>query len=179
DAEELLKGELLELYSEIAQTKNEMRHLEQQQEVSVNRKARLLEEEQKLTATLRQLEANAHKLEKQLVEINNELEKQRTKMLTEGNQARVVHAELEQLVGTLRQQEQRLDQSMSRRDTMKDMQEAMDGFMLGVKEILKASRRPNSNISGVHGAVAELITVPQKLEVAVETALGGAMQHIV
>jgi len=179
DAEELLKGELLEIYSEIAQTKNEMRHLEQQQEVSVKRKERLLEEEQKLNDTLRQLEVNAHKLEKQLAEVNNELEKQRTKMLTEGNEARIVHAELEQLVTSLRQQEQRLDQMMSRRDTMKDMQEAMDGFMLGVKEILKAARRPSGNITGVHGAVAELITVPQKLEVAVETALGGAMQHIV
>lgn len=179
DAEELLKGELLEVYSEIAQTKNEMRHLEQLQDASQKRKERLIEEEQKLTDTLRQLEADAYKLEKQIVEINNELEKQRTKMLTEGTQARAINGELEQLIATLRQQEQRLDQSISRRDTMKDMQEAMDGFMHGVKEILKSARRPNGQISGVHGAVAELISVPQRLEMAVETALGGAMQHIV
>ncbi|MNZ61114.1 Chromosome partition protein Smc [compost metagenome] len=57
------------------------------------------------------------------------------------------------------------------------MEDDFDGFVLGVKEVLKASRK--SILSGVHGAVAELIRVPEKLEIAVETALGAAMQHIV
>ena len=36
-----------------------------------------------------------------------------------------------------------------------------------------------SNINGIHGVVAELMKVPEGLEIAVETALGGAMQNIV
>ncbi|GAA3323503.1 hypothetical protein GCM10020331_047640 [Ectobacillus funiculus] len=34
-------------------------------------------------------------------------------------------------------------------------------------------------LDGVEGAVAELITVPEKYETAIETALGAAAQHIV
>ena len=34
-------------------------------------------------------------------------------------------------------------------------------------------------LHGVHGAVAELIRVPEKLELAMETALGASVQHIV
>lgn len=73
--------------------------------------------------------------------------------------------------------EQKREGLVSRRDTMKEMEDDFDGFVLGVKEVLKASRK--SALSGVHGAVAELIRVPEKLELAVETALGAAMQHIV
>ncbi|WP_223299263.1 hypothetical protein [Paenibacillus darwinianus] len=53
--------------------------------------------------------------------------------------------------------------------------------MQGVREVLKASRKGAGagGLSGVHGAVAELIRVPEHLEIAVETALGGALQHVV
>ena len=34
-------------------------------------------------------------------------------------------------------------------------------------------------IHGIHGVVADLITVPKKYEIAVETALGGSIQNIV
>lgn len=60
---------------------------------------------------------------------------------------------------------------------MKELQDDFDGFMLGVKEVLKAARK--SVLHGVHGAVAELIRVPEKLELAMETALGASVQHIV
>ena len=42
---------------------------------------------------------------------------------------------------------------------------------------LHAAQR--GGISGVHGAVAELMRVPERMEIAVETALGGALQHVV
>lgn len=60
---------------------------------------------------------------------------------------------------------------------MKEMQDDFDGFMLGVKEVLKGARK--GQLSGVHGAVAELISVPERLELAVETALGASLQHVV
>lgn len=53
------------------------------------------------------------------------------------------------------------------------MQEDYAGFFHGVKEILKAK------LPGIDGAIAELIQVPRAYETAVETALGGAMQHVV
>ncbi|MCK9905476.1 hypothetical protein MXD63_36500, partial [Frankia sp. Cpl3] len=49
-------------------------------------------------------------------------------------------------------------------------------FQQGVKEILKARE---IGFTGIHGAVAELLVVPEKYETAVEVALGGALQNVV
>ena len=51
----------------------------------------------------------------------------------------------------------------------------MPGFTRG-SEVLKAR---NGTLSGIEGAVAELIQVPKEYERAIETALSGSMQHIV
>ncbi|PTM59090.1 chromosome segregation protein SMC [Desmospora activa] len=79
----------------------------------------------------------------------------------------------------LRQAEQQVDTLRSRRDIVKDMEAEHAGFFQGVKEILKARDRGQRELAGIHGAVAQLIQVPEAYEAAVETALGGAMQHLV
>ena len=70
----------------------------------------------------------------------------------------------------------RLQENKSRLGIMVNMQNDYEGFSRGVKELLKNS---SSWRSGICGAVAELFTVPEEYVVAVETALGGALQHIV
>ena len=60
---------------------------------------------------------------------------------------------------------------------LKEWEADFSGFFQGVKEVLKARER--GKLDGIEGAVAELVSVPHDLETAVETALGGAMQHIV
>lgn len=179
DEEERLKGELLTVLSSAAQLRNEIRYTQQQQEALQRRMERIDEEEAKWTQQQRALEAKKHGLELQLNELVKEHDKLRTRMLQEADEARKLNGVIEQTTNQLRRYEQKLDSDLSRRDTLKEMQDAMDGFMLGVKEILKAARRPQAGIEGVHGAVAELIVVPQRIELAVETALGGALQHIV
>lgn len=69
-----------------------------------------------------------------------------------------------------------LDEAKSRLSLLKEMETDYSGFNQGVKEILKAR---SSKLKGIIGAVAELITVPEKYVTAVETSLGAAMQHIV
>lgn len=179
DEEERLKGELLTVLSSAAQLRNEIRYTQQQQEALQRRMERIDEEEAKWIQQQRALEAKKHGLELQLNELVKEHDKLRTRMLQEADEARKLNGVIEQTTNQLRRYEQKLDSDLSRRDTLKEMQDAMDGFMLGVKEILKAARRPQAGIEGVHGAVAELIVVPQRIELAVETALGGALQHIV
>ncbi|MFC6331200.1 chromosome segregation protein SMC [Paenibacillus septentrionalis] len=179
DAEERLKGELLHVLSTMAQLRNEIRYAQQQQEALERKMERIGEDEAKWNQQQRALDAKKFELEQKLAALINEHEKIRTKMLEEADEARKLNGTIEQTMTQLRRYEQKLDSDMSRRDTMKEMQDAMDGFMHGVKEILKASRRSQSAITGVHGAVAELIVVPERIETAVETALGGALQHIV
>ncbi|MGH2189349.1 hypothetical protein ACQ10K_16310, partial [Enterococcus faecium] len=55
------------------------------------------------------------------------------------------------------------------------IQENYAGFYQGVKAVL----RHKNQLTGIVGAVAELIEVPKEYTLAIETALGGAAQHIV
>jgi chromosome segregation protein len=77
---------------------------------------------------------------------------------------------------TLYQAYQILQQAKSRKEMLEEMEEDYSGFFQGVKEVLKARGK---KLHGIEGAVAELVTVPKEYETALETALGGALQHIV
>lgn len=179
DAEETLKSELLEVLSAMAQHRNEIRYAAQQQETLQRRMERISEDETKWLEQQEKLDERRSELAEALESTLARLEQARSKTLSESEQTRAISQSLEEVTLAIRKWEQKLDSHVSRRDTMKEMQDALDGFMQGVKEVLKASRRGNGGISGVHGAVAELVRVPERIETAVETALGGALQHIV
>ena len=181
DAEERLKRELLDVLSGMATVRNEIRYAEQQQESIQRRLERLGEEEAKWVEQLELLTVKRQEVEAKLEKTVAALAEGRDRYMAEGERRQQVQQLLDETQSAARKWEQKLDALTSRRDTMKEMQNDLDGFMQGVREVLKASRRGSGSggLSGVHGAVAELIRVPEKLEIAVETALGGALQHVV
>ena len=179
DAEEKLKSELLDVLSAMASLRNEIRYAEQQREAAERRLQRLGEEEAEGAGELDKLAARREELSALLRDNEAALEALRKRLIAETERRQELQRSLEETQSLLRRWEQKRDASASRRDTLKEMQDSLDGFMQGVREVLKAARRGAGGLAGVHGAVAELIRVPEKLEVAVETALGGALQHIV
>ena len=56
----------------------------------------------------------------------------------------------------------------------KDMEKHNEGFNRGVKEVLK-----NKNLSGICGALGQVITTKAEYEKAIEAALGAYMQNII
>ena len=80
-----------------------------------------------------------------------------------------------------RQQDEKLatnrrQESMSKRKVLSSMQSAYEGFSFGSRSVLK-STQPWKN--GILGAVAQLLSVPEKYVTAIETSLGNALQNIV
>lgn len=65
----------------------------------------------------------------------------------------------------------------SRIRMLSDMERMFDGYNKAVKVVMQAVER--HQLTGVHGPVASLIKVPEQYTVAIEIALGGAMQNIV
>ena len=65
----------------------------------------------------------------------------------------------------------------SRVRLLEEMEKEYEGMGKAVKSVMLASAR--GTLRGVHGPVAGLLTVEDRYAVAIETALGGAMQHIV
>ena len=60
---------------------------------------------------------------------------------------------------------------------LNDLERSMEGLSNSVKAVLKAAEQGRAR--GVCGSVSQLITVPDEYAVAIETALGGTLQHIV
>lgn len=65
----------------------------------------------------------------------------------------------------------------NRKQYLEELERNLDGFNQSVKLLVKESR--NGGLKGIHGPVSRVITVPSEYAVAVETALGGALQNIV
>ncbi|MGZ3732263.1 MAG: chromosome segregation protein SMC, partial [Parachlamydiaceae bacterium] len=173
---ESLKSEYIELLNDQAGAKNELKYIEQQLEQQGRRSARLDSENEKFILE-RQL-AQTQKLEiksalevvqKNLADQVVAYKEQQRKLETEKNN-------YEKQEKTLYQAYQILQQAKSRKEMLEEMEEDYSGFFQGVKEVLKVRGK---KLHGIEGAVAELVTVPKEYETALETALGGALQHIV
>ena len=83
-------------------------------------------------------------------------------------------AKMTERVNAMQAERQQRD---SRLKLLREMQRDYEGYNNSVKQVLLQARRQSG--SGVHGVVADLIHVPEKLERAVDMVLGGALQNIV
>ncbi|OBZ14300.1 chromosome segregation protein SMC [Bacillus sp. FJAT-27264] len=175
--EEKLKSALLELMNLMAQARNEIRYADQQKENLERRMSRSEEEGDKWNVRHEELISAQKGLKDKITLLGKELGELRNAYISESEQLSKRQKLIEETGAGLRKWEQKREAQVSRHETMKEMQDDFDGFMLGVKEVLKGARK--GQLSGVHGAVAELISVPENLELAVETAMGASLQHVV
>ena len=67
----------------------------------------------------------------------------------------------------------------NRKRILEEMQAEHEGYAGSVKKILKESERNEEFRKRMVGVLASLISVPEKFETAIETALGNALQNIV
>lgn len=94
-------------------------------------------------------------------------------LLKQGNRRQKVE-ELDKQLNDLRQ---KIGERRSRARLLSDMDKNMEGFGQSIKYIMNQARA--GAVKGLHGPVSSLITVADEYTVAIETALGGAMQNIV
>ena len=85
-----------------------------------------------------------------------------------GNERRSVQEEL-----TLKKEG--FHRSQSSYETLRNMAERYEGYGFGIKRVMEQKGR----YPGIIGAVADIMKVRKKYELAVETALGGAIQNVV
>ena len=67
----------------------------------------------------------------------------------------------------------------NRKRILEEMQAEHEGYAGSVKKLLKESEKNAEFANKMVGVLASLITVPEKFETAIETALGNALQNIV
>ncbi len=69
------------------------------------------------------------------------------------------------------------DQKRQRLEVLSDVEKNMVGYFSSVKSVMHAVK--SGKLSGIHGTVADVISVDKKYGIAIETALGNALQNII
>lgn len=176
DDVEALKSDYFETLNEQASLRNNIRHAEQLIQTQQARVERLLQDQARLEREEQERLKKQETQERDLAALEREMADTlaQYRQLMETIRERQLAAKTG--IGELHQLEQRKEAAQSRLDLIKEMQSEFAGFQQGVKEILKAREK---GFPGIHGAVAELLSVPEKVETAVEVALGGALQNVV
>jgi len=118
-----------------------------------------------LDERLQKLTSSMNEASLSLVEINN-----RNNMLSE---------ELDKVKSKQNIMLNELQMSKSKLKVLSDMEHNLEGYNRSVKAILQLCENSKDFGKGIYGALAQLIEVEASYEVAVETALGGALQNII
>jgi chromosome segregation protein len=179
DVEEIiesLKGDYIEVLNRQASAKNEIQLIDQQLEQQSSRNDRLHSENAKYVTQRAELQAEYKELTVKLQAIKEDINQQVFGYREEQKKLESSKTNYQKQEKTLYQAYQYLQQGKSRKEMLEEMEEDYSGFFQGVKEVLKAR---GETLHGIEGAVAELIQVPKQYELAIETALGAAMQHVV
>lgn len=118
-----------------------------------------------LDASLRKTREKINLSKKRL----NELELKKAEIQNELNVKKAQHESVSRSYSALE----------SRNRVLLDMEASMEGYSQSVKAIKRACLENRDFGRGIHGPVAQLITVEERFETAIEISLGASLQNIV
>ncbi|MFA1713080.1 chromosome segregation protein SMC [Peribacillus frigoritolerans] len=172
---EAKKSDYIEWLNKQASAKNEKQYLLQQLAQQEHKNAKLDMENEKFLTERMDITAKKMEYSQLMDNMTKQLEEHVTYFRNQQNKLNAAKDTYQKQETTLYKAYQFLQQAKSRKELLEEMEDDYAGFFQGVKEVLKAKE----TLRGIEGAVAELIKVPKEFETAIETALGGAMQHVV
>lgn len=154
----------------IESAKNALSDIESSIKQTLDNKTELESKERYISKNLNDLRESKAKLEGNLSEHRNRLSGYEKLYSSKADKLEKANQEFSKNDIKLRENQQKLN-------LLHDLENSMEGFAYSVKSIIKASKQ--GRLSGVYGSVAQIISVEPKYNVAIETALGGALQNIV
>ncbi|MBR3737115.1 MAG: chromosome segregation protein SMC, partial [Eubacterium sp.] len=121
-------------------------------------------------AAKKESEENLAFLKERIEEYENSMGGYQLKLKTKTERAEKLRSDIEAL-------ERKLSEKQSRARMLTDLEKNMEGYSGAVKAVIKQSQA--KALSGIHGVLSKLISVPNEYSNAIEVALGAAMQNIV
>jgi len=91
------------------------------------------------------------------------------------NKTEELEIQVKRLNKNLNDKQQEYHTSYTKLESLRNLAERYEGYGGSIRKVMEVRDR----IKGIHGVVADLITVPKEYEIAIETALGGSIQNIV
>lgn len=118
----------------------------------------------------RTISAELEKLREETSELENRLSGYEKLFSGKRERLDAKRSEFEQLRGNYDRKRQRLE-------VLSDVEKNMVGYFASVKSVVQAAKV--GKLGGIRGTVADILSVDKKYAVAIETALGNALQNII
>lgn len=156
--------------------RNDLQALEQLQEQRMRQRDALKLNIEECEALVASLEKQYQGYLEQISLNENELATTRKQYAQLQKEASDLAKELQGLERQQQESQRRLMASEARMQSLRKLQEAYEGFGMGIRMVLRSQETWRKNIIGV---AAELLQVPNQYVAAIETALGEGAQNIV
>ena len=174
-----IKADLFQALSEQANSANELTGAQhtltslEQQVLQLEQEQAIKEKEcQSLDDTRQEQEIELAQIEQQAQVRDGEI----LRLRTERDQLKGLRQEQ---YGQLQKHKALTEHSRARRNALRGLQDSLEGYQRGVREVMLAQKKGIKDCLGLCGTVADLITVHEEYELALETALGAGLQNVV
>lgn len=181
---EARRSELSGAQSRIAEQEARAAALQSRIESSEQSAARMRTEMSELTGRVQEIQGQIEAGRARIAEIDAQKKKleedaQSAKNVAEGRRMRIANREreLSELSDELTKQIVELRSTDSRINMLEEMERDYEGFGGAVKAVMREAKR--GALRGVHGTVSELLRTDEHTALAIETALGAAIQNVV
>lgn len=181
---EARRSELSGAQSRIAEQEARAAALQSRIESSEQNAARMRTEMSELTGRVQEIQGQIEAGRARIAEIDAQKKKleedaQSARNVAEGRRMRIANREreLSELSDELTKQIVELRSTDSRINMLEEMEREYEGFGGAVKAVMREAKR--GALHGVHGTVSELLRTDEHTALAIETALGAAIQNVV
>ncbi len=168
-----VRQEIFDLQGDAAASEVEVRSLESMRETLLRRREQLTTDQKQLAENAANYTALMEKAQKERDDAVRLMETLRDALEEARTDQKTYEASLKALTG--KRETLRLDVTRytARKKTIEEMEHNYEGYNGAVRFVMRVKR------PGIRGVVADLMQVPSGYEVAIETALGPALQNIV
>ena len=161
---------------ELLKLRNELRSLEQAQELRMRKRDALKKNIEEAEAALERSQGQYNKLLAAQASNGHQQELVAKSVAEITTQLEELRKSLHEAATEQQQVQRQLTNAETKAQTLRRMQASYEGFGIGIKTVLKAQAAWRQDLIGV---VAELIKVEDQFVAAIETALGEGAQNIV
>lgn len=176
---ENLKSEVIEILNNISSAKSEINGIKTLKENVLKRIKKIEEEKLLLENKESELNKNIQSFEKEIENLNKSILDKKNENINLYKKNNEIIVKYNDLLNIYEKKRNNLRDIQSEKKLLEAMDKSYEGFNNSVKKTLEMCNK-NTNIGkGVHGVVAELINIPNGLEIAIEVALGYSMQYII
>ena len=170
---EALRNTMIDLSNQNVGRNAEINTLKRYQQTLEERHETLKEEFEGRDKAEAENRANLERLESEITESEKVLETEKEKIFTIANNIISVNKHITELSDEIAELTDKSARAAARRSTIEEMEANYEGYNNTVRTLM------HQDLKGVIGTVSDIIEVPEGYETAIETALGGSLQHIV